>query len=46
MSPLHVVGYKSPMHIDDVPQVADVERAGQIYHKFRDQPEAKCHTGH
>lgn len=45
MSPLLAVGYKSPLHIDDVPQVAEVDRAGQLYQKFRDQLEAKGHTG-
>lgn len=45
MSPLLAAGYRSPLHIDDIPQVAEVDRADQLYHKFRDQLEAKGHTG-
>lgn len=44
MSPLLAAGYKNPLHIDDVPQVADVDMARQLYHKFRDQLEAKGHN--
>ena len=46
MSPLLDARYKNPSHIHDVPKVADVDMDGQLYHKFRDQLEAKCHNSH
>ncbi|XP_057862326.2 putative ABC transporter C family member 15 [Cryptomeria japonica] len=41
MKPLLDAGHRKPLGIDDVPQVADTHKADYIYHKFRNQLDAK-----
>eukprot|EP01018_Ginkgo_biloba_P024389 Gb_38867 [translate_table: standard] len=40
MNPLLAVGFKKPLQIDDVPQVADVDTADGVYRTFRGRFEA------
>ncbi|GLJ18149.1 hypothetical protein SUGI_0320630 [Cryptomeria japonica] len=41
MKPLLDVGHEKVLDIDDVPQVADFHKANHVYHKFRNQLDAK-----
>ncbi|KAH9331197.1 hypothetical protein KI387_003305, partial [Taxus chinensis] len=41
MSTLLSVGFKKPLQIDDVPRVAGMDSAEEVYHVFRDRLEAE-----